>query len=924
MALQHDSDGFLTGETVSDISRANDLLASIQSDISTIKRAVLGLNSGIGSDSAATSPVDLDFPEINIADAPHADGPVRADQTAEPAAEPVRIHQDDESATEHNRIERGVELAAEPVREEHAAERIQMQNATDYEAAAIRAEHLIEPVEPARSQQDSEHEYERIRTESAILPRGQQRDPSSGRFISQQERAGRFTSNTTDSDKDDQNSSFGDLADRIVNAISSTRDGVEDIDPVIKAFSEVAQPLAGGYQAISGSSKGNEKNNANWFKKIFRELSIFRKEDSVYNRAARRSLGNIEDNTEETNSGGGDSGSHGFFGALMGSITPKIMAVITGLMSMLGAAVSGIGPMLLSGLSAVFGVVFSPIGLAISAAALAAWGLFTEDGRQFFSGIGDKITAAWDGAVAWFTESSPKTVEMFNKVVDGILDLWKPIANFLKDKFGIVTQAFDKGVDKVNEVGNKANDFVKDKTGVDVKSEVKQAHEKAVKYTADNIIDPGTKAAERAYNATASSAGSALEKVMPGYRHKALFDNIKGGDSLTKNGSYTDEEAAKIRELKTSGANTSANVKGGMPIEIQDKISAQAKQHDLDPVMMQKIAAMESGGNANAVSSTGATGIYQFTGQTASGVGIKNRFDVDQNIEGGMKLTKQNSSVLEKSGLPVTAENLYMMHQLGPAAAKEVIMGAASGKSKADMSPSTQNSMNLNYGSNSKTATDYIAANKKALDDRYVDVTKNTGGEQIAGQLPESPEPSIGFTVKPHDNSKKPETPTAIASPAKEDPTQGGRYKFETLEGGKVQVTDNESGVTELASDEQSNAYRRQQGQAYKDQVAAINNPDSYRSAPVQDAISNPNSYISGQMPTAFTAAPTQTISAPSPKSPSIPSPPAITEAPPVMMPIASDSDRGGPLSVKVDKGDVGQDVSDRRIAHIVTGALSG
>jgi len=66
-----------------------------------------------------------------------------------------------------------------------------------------------------------------------------------------------------------------------------------------------------------------------------------------------------------------------------------------------------------------------------------------------------------------------------------------------------------------------------------------------------------------------------------------------------------------------------------------------------------------------------------------------------------------------------------------------------------------------------------------------------------------------------------------------------------------------------------------------------------------------------------------QTISVPSPKIPTIPKAPAIVEAPPIMTPMASDSSRKG-LTVTVDKGDVGQDLSDRKIALIATGGLSG
>lgn len=202
-------------------------------------------------------------------------------------------------------------------------------------------------------------------------------------------------------------------------------------------------------------------------------------------------------------------------------------------------------------------------------------------------------------------------------------------------------------------------------------------------------------------------------------RGKQSFFGVNGGDALSAYGTYTPEEAATIRRLKGGKANTSASLKGGMPADIKAKIVAQAKANGLDPEMMLKMAAMESGGNANAISGTGAIGVYQFTGKTATGVGIKNRFNADENIAGGMKLTKQNIAALQKAGLPATPENIYMMHQLGPGAATEIIAGAQSGKSIAQLSAGTRGAVSKNYGAGSKTAAEYMAKNKAALEARY-------------------------------------------------------------------------------------------------------------------------------------------------------------------------------------------------------------
>ena len=466
------------------------------------------------------------------------------------------------------------------------------------------------------------------------------------------------------------------------------------------------------------------------------------------------------------------------------------------------------------------------------------FGEWTNDLRAY--DIPGKITAAWNSTVKWFTDSWDKGIAEFRAIPEKITAAWNGFVKMVAERFGIKLPTIDggakkqpdtDGAKKPPEVPKKplsdATDKAKEmavKLANDAKEGVKKLAGKAVnagneavqqtvqavkgggKWMADNttlgkgaqvagrgvsaLVDTATPAVSRAYDTVAATTGSVLEKVMPkGYRHKALFDGIKGGKMLTNEGRYTDDEAAKIIELKKSGADTSASGKGGMSIDLQEKIAAQAKKAGLDPLMMQRIAAMESGGNANAVSPTGAIGIYQFTGRTASGVGIRDRFDVDQNIEGGMRLTNENIASLKASKLPVTGENLYMMHQLGPTAAKEVIRGAAEGRSKSDMSKATQEAMNLNYGANSKTAADYIATNKRAMDDRYALVTKVTGGTKTAalstkpnatqqpetkpvsvvsnGSPPSQPIPKIAPAVVVH--AEAPKAPPAQAATAVPD-----------------------------------------------------------------------------------------------------------------------------------------------------------
>lgn len=81
---------------------------------------------------------------------------------------------------------------------------------------------------------------------------------------------------------------------------------------------------------------------------------------------------------------------------------------------------------------------------------------------------------------------------------------------------------------------------------------------------------------------------------------------------------------------------------------------------------MKTVMKIESNGNTNAVSSTGAKGLYQFTGGTAKDYGISGReFDPNANIDAAARLARKNANQLAKRNIPVTSENLYLAHQLG-------------------------------------------------------------------------------------------------------------------------------------------------------------------------------------------------------------------------------------------------------------------
>lgn len=106
---------------------------------------------------------------------------------------------------------------------------------------------------------------------------------------------------------------------------------------------------------------------------------------------------------------------------------------------------------------------------------------------------------------------------------------------------------------------------------------------------------------------------------------------------VPSNGSYTQEEANTIISLKTSGADTSGS-KTKMHPKIEELIRAKAVEYGVNQDIAVKIAVVESGGNPNAISSTGAIGVFQFTGATANLMGLSNRFNILDNIDAGIRL----------------------------------------------------------------------------------------------------------------------------------------------------------------------------------------------------------------------------------------------------------------------------------------------
>lgn len=95
----------------------------------------------------------------------------------------------------------------------------------------------------------------------------------------------------------------GQVASRIATAVRESSSGLGEVDPIVKAFREVAVPLSRGYELMTGSDK--DKRQESWLRRIYSSLAGLRKEESIFNRAANRSLKNLEDKPVAQAGGGG-------------------------------------------------------------------------------------------------------------------------------------------------------------------------------------------------------------------------------------------------------------------------------------------------------------------------------------------------------------------------------------------------------------------------------------------------------------------------------------------------------------------------------------------------------------------------------------------------------------------------------------------
>ena len=107
--------------------------------------------------------------------------------------------------------------------------------------------------------------------------------------------------------------------------------------------------------------------------------------------------------------------------------------------------------------------------------------------------------------------------------------------------------------------------------------------------------------------------------------------------SLASFAQKPDNDFQKILDTKVENKKNPTQVSRS---QINDLMTKYSDKNGLDEDFVKAVINQESGFNPNATSHCGAMGLMQLMPSTAQGLGVKNAYDAEQNIEGGTKYLK--------------------------------------------------------------------------------------------------------------------------------------------------------------------------------------------------------------------------------------------------------------------------------------------
>ena len=203
---------------------------------------------------------------------------------------------------------------------------------------------------------------------------------------------------------------------------------------------------------------------------------------------------------------------------------------------------------------------------------------------------------------------------------------------------------------------------------------------------------PGTKQAQ----AGATAAGG------------APYDLVK---TTRQNPDGTYQEVYVPKSTLVGGGAGGQQGGGALPADLTTNIQRASQVYNVPANDLMATAKVESGGPSGATSKTGAAGSFQFTGGTASDMGVTNPRDNRQASLGAARLYVENRAALTDSlGRPPASSEIYLAHQQGADGAAALIqapptMLAVDALKQAGIPP---RNVLVNGGTPTMTAGDFV------------------------------------------------------------------------------------------------------------------------------------------------------------------------------------------------------------------------
>lgn len=417
------------------------------------------------------------------------------------------------------------------------------------------------------------------------------------------------------------------MANRIVGAIQNSGAGAEEADPAIKAFNEVARPMARGYELLAGGDK--QKRQEGWLRRIWTSLAGFRKEESLFNKAANKSLKAIEEKPTNGKSGSslgdllpriplpkipGMDGLAKAGGALLGSAGKAVMGAGRGLLGLgkgalkripflgsllavggaasdifdtendntltrrekdqhdgkaVGGAAGSIGGMLAGAkLGAMVGALGGPIGAAIGGVVGGAAGMFFGDqaGQILGETVGGWVNDLRDADIPG------KISAAWDATTSAIMAGWDATTKFLQDGWNSATDVLKKGWDTAKGAAKAAGQWVADKANA-ANDFIKDKTGVDIKAGAVAVKDKAVELGGKAVDATKAGAVALKDKAVDagsGAIDWAAKNTTvgkaasKAWDGAKAAGNWVLGQTSKLFESGKGGAGTVSSGKGDL------------------------------------------------------------------------------------------------------------------------------------------------------------------------------------------------------------------------------------------------------------------------------------------------------------------------------------------------------------------------